>query len=126
MSAPKIEDTKPSRWIALFWWVVFIVPVIFLYISTQSLIMVGVLIFLRVAMMFLPFFKGAPKTNPTPSLKEPALPTHPKINVSSGLLTPVKEELKAEWYGLLKLLRIYDHEKEDKYLDAYRKLRGWN
>ena len=30
MSAPKAEDTKPSKIIAIFWWVVFIVPVVFL------------------------------------------------------------------------------------------------
>lgn len=128
MSAPKPEDTKPSRWIALFWWIVFIVPVIFLYVSTKSLLLVGILIILRIGMMFLPWFKQKP-TAPTPEQKVsvPLLaPPQERIIITPNLLSPVKEELKAEWYGLLKMLRIYDHEKEDKYLEAYRKLRGWD
>lgn len=40
-------------------------------------------------------------------------------------LRPFKDELVSEWRWLLKKLRVYDHEKEEKHLSDYRKLRGW-
>jgi len=41
-------------------------------------------------------------------------------------LRPFKDELVSEWRWFLKYLHIYDHEKEEKYLLDYRKLRGWD
>jgi len=123
MSDPKPEDTKPSKIIAVFWWIVFIVPVAFLYISTQSLLMVGILVALRVGLMFVPYFRGVKGT--TPKVEVPVVEPPASVITTHNPLTPYKDELVSEWYGLLKLLRIYDKEKEDKYLEAYRKLRGW-
>ena len=125
LSAPPPEQSKPSKWIAAFWWIVFIVPVVFTYIATNSFIPPAILIGIRIAAMFIPdriWKKKAVETK-----KEPDAPTQPiaKVNVPSGILTPYIEEAKAELHGLLKFLRIYNHEKEDKYLKDYRKLRGW-
>ena len=131
MSAPKAEDTKPSKIIAIFWWVVFIVPVVFSYFATQSLILPLALIAIRVVAMFIPakWFKRG---------KEPVqqkdvqilIPEHTapieRINAFQNILKPCKEEAVSEWRGLMKLLHIYDYEKEDRYLDAYRKLREWD
>ena len=47
------------------------------------------------------------------------------ISIHDTLL-PFKEEAQAEWRGLLKMLHIYDYEKEEKNLKEYRKLRGWD
>lgn len=127
MSAPKIEDTKPSRLIEAFWWLVFIVPVGFLYWTTQSLLYVGILVGVRIVIMFIPKFRKQPEPNPT-SKKETPLLIAPaeSVNTNYNPLTPYKEELVSEWKGLLKMLRIYDHDKENKYLSDYRKLRGWD
>jgi hypothetical protein len=56
--------------------------------------------------------------------KEPARESA-KVNTKSGTLTPFIEEAQAEWRWLLKVLRFYDHDREEKYLDDYRRLRGW-
>jgi len=47
------------------------------------------------------------------------------IKNSNPILSSIKDELKTEWKGLLKMLHIYDYDKEEAYLKAYRKLRGW-
>jgi len=52
--------------------------------------------------------------------EEPVAPAPKKR--SRTIITLAIEELVAEWKGLLKFLRIYDYEKEEKYLQAYRKL----
>jgi hypothetical protein len=68
---------------------------------------------------FFPFGKkklliAAPESEP--------IPPKPKTDI----LKPFKEELTYEWKWLLKKLRIYDYDEEEKNLVAYRKLRGWN
>lgn len=50
-------------------------------------------------------------------------PKEPKPK--TDILKPFKEELTYEWKWLLKKLHIYDYDKEDANLAAYRKLRGW-
>lgn len=130
MSAPKPEDTKPSKLIAIFWWVVFIVPVVFSYFATQSFILPFALIAIRVAAMFIPakwLKRGKEPEHKTESIvliPERTLPVE-KVNVIQSILTPCKEEAISEWRGLLKMLHVYDYEEENKYLEAYRKLRGW-
>lgn len=124
MSAPKIEDTKPSKLIAVFWWIVFIVPVWFVWWSTGSIIGVVILIAIRILIMYIPkFWKREQKTDID-------IPDSPKllpetINTSESVLSPYIDEARSEWGDLLKTMRIYDKEKEEKNLDAYRKLRGW-
>jgi len=51
-------------------------------------------------------------------------PKEPKPK--KDILRPFKEELTYEWKWLMKKLRIYDYDKEDANLSAYRKLRGWD
>jgi hypothetical protein len=40
-------------------------------------------------------------------------------------LAPFKDEFVSEWRWLMKKLRVYDYEREEKVLDTYRKFRGW-
>lgn len=124
MSTPKIEDTKPSRLIELFWWIVFIVPVIFVWWSTGSIIGVIVLIAIRILIMFIPKFwkkeQIKPKSDPKPTTVRSET-----VNTRERVLKPYIEEAKQEWYELLKFAKIYDKELEEKNLTAYRKLRGW-
>lgn len=124
MSTPKIEDTKPSKIIAIFWWIVFIVPVAFVYWSTKSIIGVLVLIALRILLMFIPKFwqkkQVAPETEHKPEVIQAET-----VNTRESVLKPYIEEAKQEWYGFLKFAKIYDKEQEEKNLAAYRKLRGW-
>ena len=124
MSTPKIEDTKPSRLIELFWWFVFIVPIIFVWWSTGSIIGVIVLIAIRILIMFIPKFWKKEQVA-TQSDREPIIIQSETVNTRESVLKPYIEEAKQEWYGLLKFAKIYDKEKEDKNLAAYRKLRGW-
>lgn len=131
MSAPKPEDTKPSKIIAIFWWVVFIVPVVFSYFATQSFILPVALIVIRVAAMFIPskwLKRGKEQEQKKDTIVLIPEHTQPveKVNVIQSILTPCKEEAISEWRGLLKMLHVYDYEKENKYLEAYRKLRGWD
>lgn len=118
------EQTKPSKWIAVFWWIVFIVPVIFTYYATHSVIPAIILVALRIAVMYIPnpwAKKLEQKKETTPA----AEPVKAKVNITHNPLTPYIEEAKAEWRWLMKFLHIYDHESEDKYLNTYRQLRGW-
>jgi hypothetical protein len=124
MSTPKIEDTKPSRLIELFWWFVFIVPIIFVWWSTGSIIGVIVLIAIRILIMFIPKFWKKEQVA-TQSDREPIIIQSETVNTRESVLKPYIEEAKQEWYGLLKFAKIYDKENEDKNLAAYRKLRGW-
>jgi hypothetical protein len=132
MSEPKVENTKPSNVIAVFWWVVFIIPVAFTYLATQSLLLIGVLVGLRIAIMFLPagWIPGSKKKVIEPKkpeiIKKEIILIAETVNTKQSILTPYKDELISEWKGLLKMLRIYDHDTEDKYLNDYRQLRGWN
>ena len=135
MSAPKPEDTKPSVWVGVFWWVVFIIPVGFTYFATQSFVLPVMLVVIRVVIMFvpikwIPFIKKEKEPEPTkPSSvgkkTQQPLKQEETINKSNPLLSSIKDEIKTEWKGLLKMLHIYDYDKEEAYLKAYRKLRGW-
>lgn len=132
LSAGPVEEQKPSRVIAVFWWVVFIVPLVLIYVTSGSLLLIGILIVVRVAIMFIPFGKkdkkkavtvpGLPRVDNQPA---PAKKTGNSYMPFKTIFTPLIEEAKDEWRWLMKFLRIYDHEKEDRYLDDYRKLRGW-
>jgi hypothetical protein len=55
----------------------------------------------------------------------PTINTGSTVTSIKEFLRPFGDELRDEWYGLLKMLHIYDHKKEEKYLDDYRRLRGW-
>jgi len=124
MSTPKIEDTKPSKLIAVFWWVVFIVPVIFVYWSTGSIIGVAILVAVRILIMFIPkFWKKKQVVAETD--QKPATISPETINTRESALKPYIDEAKQEWWGFLKFAKIYDKETEEKNLDVYRKLRGW-
>ena len=128
MSAPKIEDTKPSKLIAAFWWMVFIVPVIFVYWSTGSIAGVVILVGIRILLIFIPKFWQKAKPEPVESISPKMLSaSQPSetVNTRAVLLSPYIDEAKSEWDGLMKVLRIYDKEKEEKNLTAYRKIRGW-
>lgn len=139
LSAGPVEEQKPSRVIAVFWWVVFIVPLVLIYVTSGSLLLIGILVVVRVAIMFIPFGKKDKKKAvkaPAPSSLNTGLsalvgsPAQAKKTGNSympfkTIFTPLIEEAKDEWRWLMKFLRIYDHEREDRYLDDYRKLRGW-
>ena len=133
MSAPKPEDTKPSVWIGVFWWVVFIIPVVFTYFATQSFYLPVMLVIIRVVMMFIPrkwipFIKKEKEVLPAPksaTIPQQAIQPPQTIKNSNPILSSIKDELKTEWKGLLKMLHVYDYDKEEAYLKVYRKLRGW-
>lgn len=132
MSAPLPENTRPSVWVGVFWWVVFIIPVGFTYFATQSFFLPVLLVVIRVVIMFvprrwIPFLKKEKEIPLQTSNPQSEPPTQPSIilNKSNPILSSIKDELKTEWKGLLKMLRIYDYDKEEAYLKAYRKLRGW-
>lgn len=136
MSAPKVEDTKPSKIIAVFWWIVFIVPVVFTYFATQSVILPVVLIVIRIVVMFIPS-EWIKRIKPDPPEKKQKFKREPvqisertieasvKVNTIKDTLQPYREEAISEWRWLMKKLHIYDYENEEKYLETYRKLRGW-
>ena len=56
---------------------------------------------------------------------KPQTPTEKPIKEKKDILRPFREELISEWKWLLKVLHVYDYDKEEKNLLAYRKLRGW-
>ena len=131
LSAGPVEEQKPSRVIAAFWWVVFIVPLILIYVTSGSLLLIGILIVVRVAIMFIPW--GKKKKTVGAAVHGPAEPVNPAPKKTGNsymsfktIFTPLIEEAKDEWRWLMKFLRVYDHEREDRYLEDYRKLRGWD
>jgi hypothetical protein len=124
MSKPRIEDTKPSKLIAVFWWFVFIVPVGFVWWSTNSIAGVLVLIALRILIMYIPKFWK--KEQVVVKEESPApIQISENVNTTKSSLSPYIDEAKSEWNGFLKLMKIYDKDKEEKNLVTYRKLRGW-
>ena len=106
----------------MFWWAAFIVPIIFAWFAFQSLVLIGVIVGIRIVIMFIPKGWKTLKTKPAvkPAIKE-AIPEPAKDNTKSGTLTPFIEEARAEWRWLLKASRFYDHEREEEYLDDYRR-----
>lgn len=110
----------------MFWWLVFIVPVIFTYVAFQSIWLVIILVVLRVAIMFIPKIQNRNKTKPTAPAEHKEPEANANLNTRTSPLTPYIEEAKDEWYGLLRFLHIYDKYKEEKYLGDYRRLRGWD
>jgi hypothetical protein len=76
--------------------------------------------------MFIPIGKKA-KKEPVPVKATEPTPVPEKVNNSVSPLTPFIEEARSElgWFGHLFRKYIYDKNKEEKYLDDYRKIRGW-
>ena len=68
------------------------------------------------------FFSFLKKAQAQPKTQ---IPIEKTIKEKKDILKPFREELIAEWKWLLKILHVYDYEKEEKNLLAYRKLRGW-
>ena len=125
MSDAPPENAKPSKVIEIFLWLIFIVPMIFVWLTVQSIPLIVGLLVIRLGIMAYPYLKG--KKQPVVVVeqkKEEGVAPAPKKR-SRTIITLAIEELVAEWKGLLKFLRIYDYEAEEKYLEAYRKLRGF-
>ena len=77
---------------------------------------------------WIPFIKKEKEVLPIPKSAEspqPLIQPSQTIKNSNPILSSIKDELKTEWKGLLKMLHVYDYDKEEAYLKAYRKLRGW-
>ena len=125
MSDAPPENAKPSKVIEIFLWGVFIVPMIFVWLTVQSIPLIVGLLVIRLGIMAYPYLKGKkqPVVVVEQKKEEPIAPAPKKR--SRTIITLAIEELVAEWKGLLKFLRIYDYEAEEKYLEAYRKLRGF-
>ena len=125
MSDAPPEDKAPSKVIEVFLWAVFIIPMILVWITVQSIPLIVILLVVRLGIMAYPYLKG--KKQPAVVVeqkKEEPVATIPQKR-SRTIITLAVEEAVAEWKGLLKFLRIYDHEKEEKYLEAYRKIRDF-
>ena len=125
---PGEKPPKPSIIIEGFWWVAFIVPMIFAWMVTQSWIIIGGLLALRLAMIAVPRIwkkKGKAKVEKTEPDSEASPESPATVKTNQNTPNPYIEEARAEWYGLLKFLKIYDKEKEEKYLMDYRRFRGW-
>lgn len=124
---PGDKPKKPSVIIEGFWWLAFIVPMIFAWMVTQSVIIIGVLLAIRIGMIVVPkVFRKKEKPQPQePTEPDAVSPPTATVNTKQDTPNPYIEEARAEWYGLLKFLRIYDKEKEEKNLMDYRRFRGW-
>lgn len=123
-----IEETKPSRLIEIFWWVVFIVPMVLTWIATQSVIIIVILLAIRLLIMVVPMLTNRNKRTKKNHAEEMPIKKEKLLeSVKSGknILSPYIEEAKQEWMDFLKLIRVYDKDNEDKMLEAYRKMRGW-
>ena len=129
------EQRKPSKIIEAFWWIVFIIPIGFVWVTSQNYLLIGALIALRIGMILVPkyFSKRPPPTQPQKTTALAVTSTQrflPASKAESSETIKVwmrifKDEAQDEWRGLLKVLRIYDHEKEDPATYAYRRIRGW-
>jgi hypothetical protein len=128
MSDAPPENAKPSKVIEIFLWLIFIVPMIFVWLTVQSIPLIVGLLVIRLGIMAYPYLKSKKHpvvvVEPKATKKEEPVAPAPKKR-SRTIITLAIEELVAEWKGLLKFLRIYDYEKEEKYLETYRKLRGF-
>jgi hypothetical protein len=127
MSDPAPEDTKPSRFIEIFLWVVFVVPMIFVWLTVQSIPLIVILLVIRLGIMAYPRLKGqkqpAPVVVADRKKEVVALPPAPQV-YRRTILNVIAEEAVAEWRGLLTFLRIYD-ENEDKFLVAYKRIKNY-
>ena len=121
MSDAPPENAKPSKVIEIFLWLIFIVPMIFVWLTVQSIPLIVGLLVIRLGIMAYPYLKGKKQPVVVEQKEENVIAPAPKKR-SRTIITLAIEELVAEWKGLLKFLRIYDYEKEEKYLEAYRKL----
>jgi hypothetical protein len=101
------------------------VPVIFVWFAFQSLLLIGIIVAVRLIIMIIPKKKAKATVKATTASPKESVPEPAKVNTKSGTLTPFKEEAQAEWRWLLKVLHFYDRDREEKYLDDYRRLRGW-
>lgn len=130
LSSGPIESQKSGIFISLFWWAVFVIPMIFAWVSFNSWQMVVVLLVIRFGIMAIPHFtkkKTIPKPakeirNTPPSLAPATINTTESI--LSSIIAPIRDELKSELYWLLRVLRMRD-DREEMNLIAYRKFRGW-
>ena len=122
MSDAPPENAKPSKVIEIFLWLIFIVPMIFVWLTVQSIPLIVGLLVIRLGIMAYPYLKGKkqPVVVVEQKKEEPVAPAPKKR--SRTIITLAIEELVAEWKGLLKFLRIYDYEKEEKYLKLYKEL----
>jgi hypothetical protein len=91
------------------------------------MLLIGIIVAVRIVIMIIPKKKPKQKAKGTEIVVAPKEPARKpaKVNTKSGTLTPFIEEAQAEWRWLLKVLRFYDRDREEKYLDDYRRLRGW-
>ena len=128
------EQRKPSKIIEAFWWIVFIIPIGFVWVTSQNYLLITALVTLRIGMILVPkyFSKRQPlqpqKTTALTVVNTQRFLPAPKAESSETLKVWVrifKDEARDEWRGLLKVLRLYDHEREDPATYAYRKMRGW-
>ena len=97
---------------------------IFVWLTVQSIPLIVGLLVIRLGIMAYPYLKGKKQPVAVEQKKEEGVAPAPKKR-SRTIITLAIEELVAEWKGLLKFLRIYDYEKEEKYLEAYRKIRDF-
>jgi hypothetical protein len=127
LSAAPLENRKPSKLVAAFWWFVFIVPLVFVWFAFKSPLYIGILIGLRIVVMFLPIGKAKPVPAATQSQEACGGAKAGDNSLSiKDILSLCKDEAIAEWWGLLKFLHVYDRNKEERYYEDYRKLMGWD
>lgn len=123
MSDAPIEEKAPSKVIEVFLWAVFIVPMIFVWVTVQSIPLIVILLVVRLGIMAYPRLKGQKQPVVVVEQKKEEVVAPLPQKRSRTIITLAIEEAVAEWKGLLKFLRIYDYDVDDKYLETYRKLK---
>jgi ABC-type bacteriocin/lantibiotic exporter with double-glycine peptidase domain len=123
MSDAPIEEKAPSKVIEVFLWVVFIVPMIFVWVTVQSIPLIVILLVVRLGIMAYPRLKGQKQPVVVVEQKKEEVVAPLPQKRSRTIITLAIEEAVAEWKGLLKFLRIYDYDVDNKYLETYRKLK---
>ena len=123
MSEAPIEEKAPSKVIEVFLWAVFIVPMIFVWVTVQSIPLIVILLVVRLGIMAYPRLKGQKQPVVIVEQKKEEVVAPLPQKRSRTIITLAIEEAVAEWKGLLKFLRIYDYDVDDKYLETYRKLK---
>ncbi len=137
MSDVPIENRKPSVLIELLVWVAFIIPIIFLWLAFQSVIMVGIVIAVRILIMGVSHYDRVkkantakvPKSNSTHNHETRLLSVLPPVSNTGmhnalGILSPFVEEATSEIIWLLEKTGVYNRAEESR-LKTYRKFRGW-